>query len=93
MSSTLRSSGMPVHFICSVHDVCVYTCCVCVEVVCEGVGHTIAHTIWCCLGAHHGEEVDEEVGILPDDQVRLDGRLLKPLEQFRTLQTDRERIS
>ena len=67
--------------------------CVCVEVVCEGVGHTIAHTICCCLGAHHGEEVDEEVGILPDDQVRLDGRLLKPLEQFRTLQTDRETIS
>ena len=39
----------------------------------------------CRLG-YHGEEVDEHVGVLPDDEVCLHGRLLKPVEGHGVLQ-------
>ena len=52
--------------------------------------HTQSHDLGRCGLAYHGEEVDKKIGILSDNQVGIDGRLLEPLEGIRPLGGRRE---
>ena len=88
-SSTLLSSGMPVHFICVC--VCVYVCvCVCVWVSeWERERENFRQQpIRPAETPHHREKVNQNVGVLPDDHVCFYCRVLKSFEHLRVLHGD-----